>query len=338
MQNPIKPFRVGSLLTEGNVFLAPMAGYTDIPMRELAIRHGADLTWTEMISAEGLYRDSRKTIDMMKPGPHEKNYVIQLFMGSATPVAKAVAYAESFHPAMIDVNAGCPVPKVTKTGSGSALMKDPPAMEAIVREMTKHTAIPVSVKFRLGWDGASVNFLDFADACVQGGASVLTLHTRTRSQGYAPFAHPEKLGELCAWRDRHCPEVKIIASGDIFSARDAVKTLRDWPVDGVMAARGAIGNPFLFEDAKALAAGREPEPLTLPRRIQALMEHLDAQIALYGERSGCHQMRKSASFYLHGLRGTAEARQAFNTAEKRSDYVEILSRLTAKIGDGTLKR
>lgn len=325
----VRPFHVGNTTLPGNLFLAPMAGYTDIPFRSLCIKHGADLTYTEMVSAEGLMRDSDKTEELMERADGEQNYVIQLFMGSLEPIEKAVEKTCRFHPVMIDINAGCPVPKVTRTGSGSALMKDPELARQMVRQICQITDIPVSVKFRLGWDNQSINFLEFADAVAIGGAKALTLHSRTRTEGYAPYAHQERLKELCDFRFRHWKDVRIIASGDIFTASDVCKVLDRYEVDALMVARGAIGNPFIFEDAKALAKGRTPLPLTVERRIQALMEHLDATIAKYGERSACHQMRKCASFYLKGMQGVREAKQAFNTTETRADYARICARLTS---------
>jgi tRNA-dihydrouridine synthase B len=323
------PFTIGGKTVPGNIFLAPMAGYTDIPYRSICIDHGADLTYTEMVSAEGLYRDSGKTVDMMKRAPNETEYVIQLFMGGTEPIAKAVEMVEPFHPLMIDINAGCPVPKVTKTGSGSALMKEPKEIEAIVSEIKKHTAIPVSVKFRLGWDAEHINFKEFAQAAIDGGAEVLTLHTRTRTEGYAPYAHSERLSELKEYLSVHAPSVRLIGSGDLFTAQDAVRMLRKTGVDAVMIARGAIGNPFIFEDTKALCAGGEIPALTPERRTAALLEHLDRTIALYGEKSGCHQMRKCASFYTRGMQNVSEIKQKFNHTETRSDYVALCGLLTS---------
>lgn len=329
--NLCHPLTLSKGKAKGNIFLAPMAGYTDIPFRSICIDHGADLTYTEMISAEGLFRDSDKTADMMKRAPNEQDYVIQLFMGNAKPIAKAVSQVNAFHPLMIDINAGCPVPKVTKTGSGSALMKDPSLIYSLVREIRQNSDIPVSVKFRLGWDASHIDFLAFADAAVEGGAELLTLHTRTRTEGYAPYAHPERLKEMRDHLDKKGSKVLLIASGDLFTAHDVVRTLEGYPVDGVMIARGAIGNPFIFEDVKSLDRGMEPPALTTERRVQALLEHLDRTILLYGERSGCHQMRKCASFYLKGMRGVSEIKGKFNQTECRQDYADLCRLLTTPI-------
>jgi len=325
------PLAIGAKTLKGNVFLAPMAGYTDIPFRSICIDHGADLTYTEMISAEGLYRDSDKTADMMKRAPNETDYVIQLFMGSAAPIGKAVEQVSALKPVMIDINCGCPVPKVTKTGSGSAVMKNPNLITSMVKEIKRYTDIPVSVKFRLGWDDDHVNFLEFAQAALDGGAEVLTLHPRLRTEGYAPYAHWERITELCEYLDKHDEHPLLVGSGDLFTAQDVIRMLKKCAVDAVMIARGAIGNPFIFEEVKTLASGGEIGQLTTERRVQAMLEHLDKTIALYGERSACHQMRKCATFYLKGMREVGEAKRKLSKAENRNEYVEACRLLTSPL-------
>jgi nifR3 family TIM-barrel protein len=303
-----------------------------MPFRSICIAHGADLTYTEMISAEGLYRDSDKTADMMQRAPGETDYVIQLFMGSTTPIAKAVEQVQPLNPVMIDVNCGCPVPKVTKTGSGSALMKKPQMITSIVQEIKRYTSIPVSVKFRLGWDADHVNFLEFAQAALDGGAEALTLHARLRTEGYAPYAHWERLTELGEYLDKKGEHPLLIGSGDLFTAKDVVRMLRTTPVDAVMIARGAIGNPFIFQDVKALAQGEEALQLTPQIRTEVMMEHLDKTIALYGEKSACHQFRKCATFYLKGMRDVGEAKRMLTKAESRGDYLAVCQLLTTPLG------
>ncbi|NCC64803.1 MAG: tRNA-dihydrouridine synthase family protein, partial [Spirochaetia bacterium] len=190
------PVRIGSTEIKGNIFLAPLAGYTDIPFRSLCIDNGADFTYTEMVSAEGLYREGEKTLALLNRAPNEEQYAAQLFMGNSDSLQQAVQRLLPYEPSVIDINCGCPVPKVTKTGAGSAMMKNPSLITEIVSIITRETDIPVSVKFRTGWDSQNENFLEFAQAALDGGASALTLHARTRSQGYAPFADWTKLGEL----------------------------------------------------------------------------------------------------------------------------------------------
>lgn len=332
MNSPLcHPVTIGGRTIGGNLFLAPMAGYTDIPFRSICLSYGADLTYTEMISAEGLYRDSGKTEEMMRRSPDEREYVIQFFMGSLEPIEKAVNLAMPMNPVMFDINCGCPVPKVTKTGSGSAIMRDPKMITAMVKEIKRHTTIPVSVKFRLGWDSEHVNFLSFAQAALDGGADVLTLHPRLRTEGYAPYAHWERLIELREYLDVHNEKPLLIGSGDLFTAHDVIRMLKKCGVDAVMIARGAIGNPFIFGDVKRLAKGEEPEQLTTERRINVMMEHLDKMVERYGERSACHQFRKCATFYLKGMREVGEAKCRLSKAETRDEYLAICQLLTSQL-------
>lgn len=321
------PVKIGSTLVAGNLFLAPMAGYTDVPYRSLCIEAGADFTYTEMVSAEGLSRDGEKTLCLMDRAPNEKQYAIQLFMGNTDSLKEAIGKLLPYHPEVIDINCGCPVPKVTKTGAGSAMMKNPSLITEVVRIIKHETDTPVSVKFRTGWDSQSENFLDFAQAALDGGADQLTLHARTRAQGYAPFADWDKLSVLKQYcLDNHY-EVPIFGSGDIFHAQDAVEMLSKTGVDGVMFARGAIGNPFIFTQAKALLTGRPVEPITLNMRRDAIFRHLDLMIEHYGEKTACTLMRKHTCSYLKGISHAGSVKQAVVQASKREEYEQALATL-----------
>ncbi|WP_320129993.1 tRNA dihydrouridine synthase DusB [uncultured Sphaerochaeta sp.] len=318
---------VGDTTIKGNIFLAPMAGFTDVPFRSLCIDEGADLTFTEMVSAEGLSRDGEKTMDLMKRAQNEQHYAIQLFMGSPEPLEKALERLLPYNPTLIDINCGCPVPKVTKTGAGSSIMRNPEMITKMVRLIVETVSIPVSVKFRTGWDADSENFLAFAQAALDGGASLLTLHARTKAQGYAPFAHWEKLTELKNYCVSHGYQVPVFGSGDLFTASDAKKMLEQTGIDGVMFARGAIGNPFIFVQTKELLAGQDLKPISLERKKAIILKHLDLMIIHYGEKSACMQMRKHACSYLKGLPGIGPIKQAFVKATSKQDYCQALEML-----------
>ena len=319
--------RIGSVELEGNIFLAPLAGYTDIPFRSLCVDNGADFTCTEMVSAEGLSREGDKTLQLLDRAPNEKRYAVQLFMGNTDSLKKAIERLSFYNPDVIDINCGCPVPKVTKTGAGSAMMKQPALIEEVVSIITKETDTPVSVKFRTGWDFQNENFLTFAQAALDGGASALTLHARTRSQGYAPFADWSKLRELKQYCLDHGYNVPIFGSGDLFKAEDAKRMLEQTAIDGVMFARGAIGNPFIFSQAKAILQGQKPFEVTTTMKIHAILTHLERMIEHYGEASACVQMRKHTCSYLKGVPNTASVKQAVVQAVSKAQYLEILSPL-----------
>ena len=326
-KNLYHPVTIGSTTLGGNVFLAPLAGYTDIPFRTLCIEAGADFTFTEMVSAEGLAREGEKTLALMDRAPNERQYAVQLFMGNTESLKEALAQLQPYQPEVIDINCGCPVPKVTKTGAGSAMMKQPKLITEVVRTITEETDIPVSVKFRTGWDAQSENFLEFAQAALDGGASALTLHARTRSQGYAPFADWNKLTELKQYTLQHNYQVPVFGSGDLFKAEDAKRMLEETGIDGVMFARGAIGNPFIFSQAKAILQGKEPEPITVEMRRLAILRHLDLMIDTFGETTACTLMRKHTCSYLKGIPNTSTIKQAVVHASRREQYLEALSPL-----------
>ncbi|NCC66244.1 MAG: tRNA dihydrouridine synthase DusB [Spirochaetia bacterium] len=319
--------RIGSTEIQGNIFLAPLAGYTDIPFRSLSIDNGADFTYTEMVSAEGLYREGEKTLALLNRAPNEAQYAVQLFMGNSDSLPQALQRLLPYNPSVIDINCGCPVPKVTKTGAGSAMMKNPSLIEKIVGIITKETKVPVSVKFRTGWDTQSENFLEFAQAALHGGASALTLHARTRSQGYAPFADWTKLRVLKQFCIDHGYTIPVFGSGDLFKAEDAKKMLEQTGLDGVMFARGAIGNPFIFSQAKSILQDRPLSEVTTAMKVQAILSHLDRMIAHYGEHSACIQMRKHTCAYLKGVPNTAPVKQAVVHATRQEQYLEALSPL-----------
>ncbi len=328
-QNLYHPVTIGNTHIQGNLFLAPLAGYTDVPFRSLCIELGSDMTFTEMVSTEGLYRGGQKTLDLLQKAPNESSYAVQLFMGSTDSLPEALAKLQAYEPAFIDINCGCPVPKVTKTGAGSSMMKNPPLITEIVQTITQTTSIPVSVKFRTGWDANSLNYLQFAQAALDGGAAMLTLHARTRAQGYAPFADWTTLRTLKEYCTNNGYDVPIFGSGDLFHAEDAKRMLQETGIDGIMFARGAIGNPFIFSQARDILEGREARIISCEQRVATIVRHLDLMIAHYGEKSACTQMRKHTCAYLKGIANTASIKMEIVKASKREEYMEALGRLQA---------
>lgn len=328
-QNLYHPVMIGNTRVKGNLFLAPLAGYTDVPFRSLCIEMGADLTFTEMVSTEGLFRKGEKTLALLQKAPNETEYAVQLFMGTTDSLPGALEQLQGYNPTLIDINCGCPVPKVTKTGAGSSMMKNPPLITEIVKMITNTIPTAVSVKFRTGWDANSQNYLEFAQAALDGGAAMLTLHARTRAQGYAPFADWTKLKTLKEYCITNGYDVPIFGSGDLFHAQDAKIMLQETGIDGIMFARGAIGNPFIFQQAKDILEEREERIISLEQKIAIILRHLDLMIAHYGEKSACIQMRKHTCSYLKGIANTSAIKQEVVKASKREDYLEAMHRLQA---------
>lgn len=312
---------IGKIEFTSPFFLAPLAGYTDPSFRQIAHEWHSGGAVTEMVSAEGLARDGEATKVLLERYEGEENLIVQLFCPDVDPVRRCLDVLLKYKPAMIDINCGCPVNKVVKTGAGSAMMKNPDRIHEIVSFLVANTDLPVSVKFRLGWDQSSINYLEFASAAVDAGSSMLTLHARTRSQMYSGKADWSKIRAL---KEKFASsDVRIFASGDIFTGDDAIRCIEETGCDGVMCARGAIGNPFIFSQAMKAAEGKE-WTVDAETRKQTMIRHLDLMIARYGSELACREMRKHAVHYVKGLEGASRARLLINTAQSRDDYLRAL--------------
>lgn len=309
----------------GPFILAPLAGYTDKAFREIARELGADAAVTEMVSAEGLARNGEKTKTLLERFQGEDRLIIQIFAPSDDPVRRAMDNLLEYNPTVIDINCGCPVPKVVKTGAGSALMKNPEMIGKIIKAIKERTDIPISVKFRLGWDSSSINYIKFAETAAEAGAEMLTLHARTRAQGYSGTADKEAFKNLS---DHFKGSgILLFGSGDVFTPEDALSMLNEEGLDGVMFARGAIGNPFIFRETKELI---EKGSYTLPsiqERVSAATKHLDLMIRYYGESIACREMRKHLMAYIKGIAGSSRVKNELATANTRDDVITALSHL-----------
>jgi len=319
-----RPVIVGSAELPGNLFLAPVAGYSDLAFRSVCFGLGADLCYTEMVSSEALVRGHPKTALLLDRAPNESRYAIQLFGAKPEVLAKAAAMAAAFFPALIDLNCGCPVPKIVKSGSGSALMRTPGLVGDIVGAMVAVLGPggpPVTVKIRMGWDASSVNYLEVARIAVAAGAAAVTLHARTKAQGYSGKADWSAIAALSGEL-----EVPVFGSGDVFSAEAAARMLKETGAAGVMVARGAMGYPFVFREAKALLAGRAPEPPTMAERVDAARRHLRLSVAALGERTACAEFRKQMCSYSKGTVGGAELRSEVVHASTEAEFESLLDR------------
>ncbi len=320
MARLLKPIELPGLHIPGNIFLAPMAGYTDAAFRSLCLEQGASLAFTEMMSAEGLARGSRKTLELARRAENEELWAVQIFASEPNSAAAAVRALEPLRPSLYDLNCGCSVPKVLKVGAGAALLRDPRRIREILQAMRGETGAPLSVKLRSGWDPDSLNYLEAAELAQEGGASLACLHPRTRSQGFSGTADWSHVARL----KRHS-SLTVFGSGDLFGAEQAAVLMDETGCDGVMFARGAIGNPFIF--AQALALFRGLPPLPSPEagvRLAAALEQLARAVALHGERRACRQMRKHFCAYSRGIPGGAQLRSRAVRAERLEDYRQLV--------------
>jgi nifR3 family TIM-barrel protein len=278
-----------------------------------------------MVSAEGVVRDNAKTLELLQRAESERLFAVQIFASDPRNAAQAVQKLSSCGPDLYDLNCGCSVPKVLKSGSGAALLRAPEKIGAIVKAMRGATDKPVTVKLRSGWDHNSVNYLFCAEAAERSGAAMICLHPRTRSQGFSGRARISEIGEL----KTRCT-VPVVGSGDLFTPEDGAKTLRETRCDALMFARGALGNPFIFNEVKDLLAGREPglRP-DGAERLHTALHQLSIAVSFKGEARACREMRKHFCYYSKGMRGGAELRARAVRAERVEDYRNLVAEFCA---------
>jgi nifR3 family TIM-barrel protein len=321
------PVRLGhGVELRGNLFFAPLAGYSDAAFRSVCIEEGADFCFTEMVSAEALTRGHPKTKSLLVRAENETSYAIQLFGAKPAVLAKAAELVMPFSPTVIDLNCGCPVPKIVKSGAGSALIRNPRLIGEIVRAMVAALGpgIPVTVKIRSGWDESSINYLETAAEAVGAGAAAVTLHARTRVQGYAGKADWSHIAALV----KALP-VPVFGSGDVFKPGDARRMIEETGCAGVMVARGAMGNPFAFGASLAAMEGREAAEPGAQRKAELARRHLALSARFIGEKSACLEFRKQFCSYTKGTEAGAALRADAVKASSLAEFDVLFDRWLA---------
>ena len=300
--------KIGNFETKGNMFLAPMAGVTDLPFRLICKEHGCPLLYTEMINAKAVCYGDKNTFAMLETEAKEEDIVVQIFgaepafMGNA---AERLSELNRFK--VIDINMGCPVPKVVKNGEGSALMKTPKLAGKIVAQVKKQSKLPVTAKFRLGWDNSSLNAVEFAKIMEDSGADAIAVHGRSREQYYSGEANWDMIAEV-----KQAVRIPVIANGDVFSAKDAVDIIAHTKAEAVMIGRGAQGNPFIFEEFAHYEKTGALLNTPIEERIKTIFNHYDKSIQYKGEDKSLREMRKHVGWYLKGIYGSAKVRDEIN--------------------------
>ena len=280
---------------DSDLILAPIAGFSNIALRSLSFQYGVGLAYTEMVRAKGLYYKSENTSDLLKIGQDEKYTGVQLFGSDPLNLAKAVAICEEFNPNIdfYDVNMGCPVDKVTKTGAGSSLLKNPKLCGDIIREMKKVTSKPVTAKIRLGWDHKTINFLEVIKELEEAGVDLISIHARTRKDLYLGSPYYELIKDVK--KEMHVP---LLVSGNIFTPEDALNTLEITHADGVMVARGGVGNPLLITNINLLLDRKEKEEYTFQKQKEYALKLAKEVIKEKGEERGMRIFRSMASKFF----------------------------------------
>ena len=336
------PVTIGSLTTRGNLFFAPMAGYTDHLTRALGYMGGADVCFTEMISCEGLLRENKKTGELLAPySPalfgsqtaeaqpfaaflsafEEKELYVQLFSSETSAVEKAAAVLKNTcRPALVDFNCGCPMPKICKYGAGAALMRSPMLIGDMVKALKSALDCPVTVKLRSGYDRESLKYPQAIEEAMKAGADGICLHPRTKDQGYSGTAAWEHIADAVEIVGGAVP---VIGNGDLNSPADVVRMYEETGCDGFMFARGAIGNPEIFRLTKAYVTGGDAGNIL--GSIAYAVQHLKLAVAYYGEQLGTTTMRKRLAAYVKGIPGGAEFRRELVIAPDSKTMLEILA-------------
>jgi len=306
---------ISEILKQNPLVLAPMAGITDFPFRLLCKEMGAGLVYSEMLSVEALIRDHKRTKGMLLTDPAERPVVFQIFGGKPGTMAEAAGIVSEGEVDFIDINMGCPVPKVLKSGAGSALLRDLPLAKEIMSAVVKASKVPVTVKIRLGWDAKSVVAVDLAKTAEEVGIAAVTVHGRTKVQGFTGHADWSMIKAV-----KDAVRIPVIGNGDVHSARDAKRMIDETGCDGVMIGRAIQGNPWIFREARQyLEAGMVPSHPSLEEREAVMLRHLKDMVKLIGENIGVREMRKHLCWYTKGLPGGAEFRERVNRLDDATE-------------------
>ncbi|AFZ12516.1 TIM-barrel protein, nifR3 family [Crinalium epipsammum PCC 9333] len=315
------PLKIGNFEVKSRVLQSPLSGVTDLVFRRLVRRYAPEsMMYTEMVQATGLHY-LKELPKIMEVDPNEKPISIQLFDCRPDFMAEAAQKAVAEGADTVDINMGCPVNKITKKGGGSSLLRQPEVAEAIVREVVKAVDVPVTVKTRIGWSDQEITILDFAKRMQDAGAQMITVHGRTRAQGYNGSANWEWIKRV-----KEVISIPVIANGDIFSVESAVRCLEETNADGVMCSRGTLGYPFLVGEIDYfLKTGEELPPATPVQLLECAKEHLQALWDYKGEK-GIRQARKHMAWYCKGFAGAAELRGQLSVIETVDQGLEMIDR------------
>lgn len=312
--------KIGNVELKNAIALAPMAGVTDLPFRLLCKEQGCGLMYTEMVSAKALLYKNRNTKPLLETRPEEEPVAVQLFGSDPEIMSEMALQLEEGPYAIIDVNMGCPVPKIVNNGEGSALMKDPKLAEQILTAMVKKLHKPVTVKFRKGFNDSNINAVEFAKMAESCGVAAVAVHGRTREQYYSGKADWDIIRQV-----KETVGIPVIASGDIFTPEDAAACLEQTGCDGLMLARGVRGNPWLFHQIREyLEHGTLEAKPSREEMVQMILRHARMLIECKGELMAMREMRKHVAWYTAGYPGSASLRRRVNEIEKYEDLERLI--------------
>ena len=312
--------KIGNVELKNRIFLAPMAGVTDMPFRILCKEQGCGLVYTEMVSAKGMHYDDKKSAQLTLLDENEKPGAVQIFGSDPGIMAEVASKLNQSDASIIDINMGCPAPKITKNGEGSALMKNPELVAGIVKAVVDASQKPVTVKIRKGWDDTSVNAVQIAQIAEENGASAVTVHGRTREQYYSGKADWSIIKQV-----KSAVSIPVIGNGDVTGLKEAKRLFEETGCDAIMIGRGAQGNPWIFNQiGKFLDNGEIIAVPTPQQKIETIIRHMNMLIEYKGEKIGILEMRSHIAWYIKGFRDASYTKQKIFTLTDKDEIISLL--------------
>ncbi len=315
----LKKLKIGNVTLENNILLAPMAGITNLPFRLICEKFNPGLVCTEMVSSKGLLYNDKKTEKLLNMKNEKRPVAVQIFGNDIEAMAYSAKKVSKIAN-LIDINMGCPAPKVVKNGDGSKLMLDIELSRKIIQAVVENSSVPVTVKIRKGWDKEHINCIEFAKMAEQAGACAITIHGRTRDEFYSGTADWEIIKKL-----KQEVSIPVIGNGDIKSPQDALKMFEYAGVDGIMIGRAAIGNPWIFMQIQEYLKNGKMIEISNEKRLKIILEHINLQVEELGENTGIKEMRKHMTYYIKGLKDSSAIRQKINTIETKNELVDCIT-------------
>lgn len=312
--------RIGDVTFDNNIFLAPMAGITDMPFRLLCREQGCGLVYSEMVSAKGIYYDDEKSKKLTLIDHREMPVALQIFGSEPGIMANVAERLNDSKACIIDINMGCPTPKITKNGEGSALMLEPSLVGKIVNEVSRASAKPVTVKIRKGWDENRVNAVEIAKIAEENGAAAVSVHARTREQFYSGQADWSIIRQV-----KEAISIPVIGNGDVFTPQDAERMFNETNCDGIMIGRGAQGNPWIFNKViNYLKKNELLSDIPINQKIEMMLRHMKMLVELKGEQRGVREMRKHIAWYIKGMRNSTYVKEKVFKAVTQEEVINLL--------------
>lgn len=314
----LKKLKIGNVELRNNILLAPMAGITDLPFRMICEKYGAGLTCTEMVSSKGIYYDDAKTKLLLNVTGDKRPISAQIFGSDVEALKYAANYVSDFVD-ILDINMGCPAPKIVKNGDGSKLLKNLELVQDIATEVVKASKVPVTVKIRKGWDSNSIVAIEVAKILEEAGVSGITIHGRTREEYYSGKADWDIIKKV-----KQAVNIPVIGNGDVKSKEDALRMFEETNVDGIMIGRASIGNPWIFEEIINYLSETEQRVVSKEEKLETIIEHINLEIEEKGENVAIKEMRKHLAYYIKNMQGASKVREVINKIDTKNELIACL--------------